>query len=220
MWLSYFEEVLTRVWACFFIGWLHKYGSVWSVLGRTDRLLKDPALRVPNFFTEEVHPITDPHFWLPLASSCSSSVYLHFYGFDISTVRNVSGNFGSPPHGIGHRQMSVELPGNQNLESAQSMYEGDFVEEGVPGSSSVNRNRIMLSEALYKLVDLGWLKTDLRAGKSFQTLEQVLAARSPFLQLWLYSDKHSISAILFVVPDRTSDHYTWSLSRPIRIFDT
>lgn len=28
--------------------------------------------------------------------------------------------------------MSVELPGNQNLESAQSMYEGDLVEEGVP----------------------------------------------------------------------------------------
>ena len=49
----------------------------------------------------------------------------------------------------------VELPGNQNLESAQSMYEGDLVEEGVPGSSSVNRNRIIVSEALYKLGDLG-----------------------------------------------------------------
>ena len=197
MWLSYFEEVLTRVWAFFFIGWLHNYGSVWSISGRTDRLLKDPALRVPNFFTEEVHPITDPHFWLPLAPSCSSSVYLHFYGFDISTVRNVSGNFGNPPSWNWSQAMSVELPGNQNLESAQSMYEGDLVEEGVPGSSSVNRNRIIVSEALYKLGDLGWLKTDLRAGKSFQTLEQVLAARSPFLQLWLYSDKHSISAILF-----------------------
>ena len=65
------------------------------------------------------------------------------------------GILGTPPHGICHRQMSVELPGNQNLESAQSMYEGDFVEEGVPGSSSVNRNRIIVSEALYKLVDLG-----------------------------------------------------------------
>ena len=42
-----------------------------------------------------------------------------------------------------------------NLESAQSMYEGDLVEEGVPGSSSVNRNRIIVSEALYKLGDLG-----------------------------------------------------------------
>ena len=204
MWLSYFEEVLTRVWAWFFIGWLHNYGSVWSISGQTDRLLKDPALRVPNFFTEEVHPITDPHFWPPLAPSCSSSVYLHFYGFDISTVRKVSGNFGNPPSWNWSQAMSVELPGNQNLESAQSMYEGDLVEEGVPGSSSVNRNRIIVSEALYKLGDLGWLKTDLGAGKSFQTLEQVLAARSPFPQLWLYSDKHSISDVLFVVPDRNS----------------
>ena len=47
------------------------------------------------------------------------------------------------------------MPGNQNLESAQSMYKGDLVEEGVPGSSSVNRNRIIVSEALYKLGDLG-----------------------------------------------------------------
>ena len=124
-------------------------------IGPNRPTIERPSFESSKFLHGRSSPITDPHFWSPLAPSCSSSVYLHFYGFDISTVRKVSGNFGNPPSWNWSQAMSVELPGNQNLESAQSMYEGDLVEEGVPGSSSVDRNKIIVSEALYKLGDLG-----------------------------------------------------------------